>query len=110
MYASLVVSQNQALNLQTYYCHIPNLSLAMALRRLLRRATSFLLHPDAPAVKPPILHSSSAQDKLGIAIEERFACKSFLPDAVPDKTLEKILKLTLVQKILKVAHRAGHII
>ncbi|CAI5726735.1 unnamed protein product [Hyaloperonospora brassicae] len=67
----------------------------MGLGRLLRRATSFLLHRDAPAAAPPIRHRSSAQEQLGVAIEERFACKSFLSDAVPDKTLGKILRLTL---------------
>ncbi|KAI9921118.1 hypothetical protein PsorP6_002125 [Peronosclerospora sorghi] len=36
-------------------------------------------------------------EKLGAAIEDRFACKSFLPDAVPEKTLREMLKLTLVR-------------
>ncbi|KAI9911415.1 hypothetical protein PsorP6_009194 [Peronosclerospora sorghi] len=40
---------------------------------------------------------SCAREKLGAAIEHRFACKSFLPDAVLDKTLREILKLTLSQ-------------
>ncbi|CAH0481466.1 unnamed protein product [Peronospora belbahrii] len=42
-----------------------------------------------------IRHFSSVQEKLGAVIEERYACKSFLPDTVPDKTLQEILKLTL---------------
>ncbi|KAG6611072.1 Nitroreductase family [Phytophthora cinnamomi] len=33
-------------------------------------------------------------EQLGAAIRERYACKAFLPDAVPDKTLREILKLT----------------
>ncbi|KAJ8556605.1 hypothetical protein ON010_g9361 [Phytophthora cinnamomi] len=33
-------------------------------------------------------------EQLGAAIRERFACKSFLPDPVPDETLREILKLT----------------
>ncbi|POM77899.1 Nitroreductase family [Phytophthora palmivora] len=39
--------------------------------------------------------SNSAQKSLGAAIEERYACKAFLPDPVPDETLKEILQLTL---------------
>eukprot|EP00644_Phytophthora_capsici_P012795 jgi/Phyca11/532339/estExt2_fgenesh1_pg.C_PHYCAscaffold_50034 len=37
---------------------------------------------------------STAQKKLGAAIEERYACKAFLPTPVPDETLKEILRLT----------------
>ncbi|KAH7491526.1 hypothetical protein PRIC1_003062 [Phytophthora ramorum] len=66
----------------------------MALRsspRLLRTATAGLLRPAVTQTRA----LSSAQKTLGAAIEERYACKAFLPDAVPDKTLKEILKLTL---------------
>lgn len=72
----------------------------MALRyspRLLRTATTCLLRQGAPAA-PQIRCLSNAQKELGTAIEERYACKAFLPDAVPDKTLQEILKLTLVRR------------
>ncbi|EGZ13464.1 hypothetical protein PHYSODRAFT_303035 [Phytophthora sojae] len=36
-------------------------------------------------------------EQLGAAIRERFACKSFLSDPVPDETLREILKLTQVR-------------
>ncbi|RLN46875.1 hypothetical protein BBJ29_002884 [Phytophthora kernoviae] len=39
--------------------------------------------------------SNSAQKKLGAAIQDRYACKAFLPDPVPEQTLQEILKLTL---------------
>ncbi|KAF4137323.1 Nitroreductase family, partial [Phytophthora infestans] len=38
---------------------------------------------------------SSAQKNSAAAIEERYACKAFLPAPVPDETLKEILKLTL---------------
>ncbi|KAF1780212.1 Nitroreductase [Phytophthora cactorum] len=34
-------------------------------------------------------------EKLGATIEERYACKAFLPTPVPDETLKEILRLTL---------------
>ncbi|CAH0488586.1 unnamed protein product [Peronospora farinosa] len=69
----------------------------MALRRssrFLRLATSSRIYVNVSTVIQA-RHMSNAQEKLGLAMEERYACKSFLPDAVPDKTLEEILKLTL---------------
>ncbi|KUF95756.1 hypothetical protein AM588_10006840 [Phytophthora nicotianae] len=33
-------------------------------------------------------------EHLGAAIRERYACKAFLPEPVPDETLREILKLT----------------
>ncbi|KAG7397524.1 hypothetical protein PHYBOEH_000676 [Phytophthora boehmeriae] len=39
--------------------------------------------------------SSSAQSQLGAAIQDRYACKAFLTDPVPEQTLQEILKLTL---------------
>ncbi|KAE9331418.1 hypothetical protein PF008_g15446 [Phytophthora fragariae] len=62
--------------------------------RVLSSATTSLLHQGGP-VSARSRCLSSAQKKLGAAIEERYACKAFLPDAVPDKTLQEILKLTL---------------
>jgi hypothetical protein len=60
------------------------------------RYSSRLLRTRAPATA----HTrwlSSAQKELGAAIEERYACKAFLPTPVPDETLSAILKLTLVR-------------
>ncbi|ETL84890.1 hypothetical protein L917_15410, partial [Phytophthora nicotianae] len=37
---------------------------------------------------------SSAQKRMGAAIEERYACKAFLPTPVPNETLKEILRLT----------------
>ncbi|POM57961.1 Nitroreductase family [Phytophthora palmivora] len=39
---------------------------------------------------------------LGAAIRERYACKAFLSDPVPDQTLREILKLTQVLTTLQV--------
>ncbi|KAG4058382.1 hypothetical protein PC123_g6661 [Phytophthora cactorum] len=33
-------------------------------------------------------------EHLGAAIRERYACKAFLPESIPDETLQEILKLT----------------
>ncbi|CAI5710470.1 unnamed protein product [Peronospora effusa] len=69
----------------------------MALRRssrFLRLATTSRIYVNVSTVIQA-RHMSNAQEKLGVAMEERYACKSFLSDAVPDKTLEEILKLTL---------------
>lgn len=40
-------------------------------------------------------HQSSSNAELGAAIEQRFACKAYLPDPIPDQTLREILRLTL---------------
>lgn len=72
------------------------------LPRLLRTATAGLLRQGAPAAAQSRC-LSSAQKTLGAAIQERYACKAFLPDAVPDKTLQEILKLTLVRRLLHLA-------
>ena len=73
----------------------------MALRcspRFLRLATSSLTCSGVSAVAQTC-HLSSAREKLGAAMEERYACNSFLSDAVPDTTLEQILRLTLVRSM-----------